>query len=79
MKLPSPPPRYDQDDQAAMRLLLEQLAIKAYQRDQAIQNATVKNSKVDIGTVGSLILTAPNGNRYAVTVSNTGTLTTTLL
>lgn len=79
MKLPSPPPRYDQEDQAALRLLLEQLAIKAYQRDQAIQNATIKNSKVEIGTVGNLVLTAPNGNRYKVTVSNTGVLTTTLL
>lgn len=79
MKLPSPPPRYDQEDQAAMRLLLEQLAIKAYQRDQAIQNATIKSSKIEIGTVGNFVLTAPNGNRYEVKVSNTGTLTTTLL
>lgn len=74
MKLPSPPPRYDKDDQAAMRLLLEQLAVKAYQRDQAIQNPDIR-----IGTTGQLILTAPNGNRYKIGVSNTGTLTTTLI
>lgn len=78
MKLPAPPARYDQDDQAAMRLLLEKLDTLTYKKTEALLRPELRNPKIDIGT-GELVLTAPNGNKYAVGVDNSGNLTLTLV
>lgn len=65
MNLPKPPPRYDAEEEAQMRAAL----MREDARNLKIgKNVDVRGAK--------LILTAPNGARYQVTVSNTGVLAT---
>ena len=65
MNLPKPPPRYDAEEEAQMRAVL--------MREDARNLKTGKN--IDLRNA-KLILTAPNGTRYQVTVSNSGVLST---
>ena len=65
MNLAKPPPRYDAEEEAQMRATL----MREDARNLKIgKNVDVRGAK--------LILTAPNGTRYQVTVSNTGVLGT---
>lgn len=63
MKLPNPPGVYSRLDQQEVRR----------QAELADQQNHKRNRDVEIGAA-RLILTSPNGTRYAVTVSDTGTL-----
>lgn len=65
MKLPNPPSSYVQSDQQELRRQVE----------LSDQQNHKRNRDVEIGTA-RLILTSPNGTRYALVVSNTGTLST---
>lgn len=68
MKLPSPPSRY--------------MLGAENQRNRVIEQADAENHKrnrdVEVG-VGRVILTAPNGTRWAIAVSNAGVLSATAL
>lgn len=68
MKLPRVPARYDERDQTDTRAAIEQADAQNYKR----------NRDLDIGE-NRIILQSPNGSRFAITVSNTGTLSTTAL
>lgn len=63
MKLPTPPGTYSRLDQVEVRR----------QAELADQQNHKRNRDVEIGQA-RLILTSPNGTRYAVTVSNAGVL-----
>lgn len=63
MRLPRPPERYDPRDQAELRVQLERADDASHKRGQ----------DVEIGAA-RLILRAPNGTRYSITVSNAGAL-----
>lgn len=63
MKLPNPPGVYSRLDQQEVRR----------QAELADQQNHKRNRDVEIGQA-RLILTAPNGTRYAITVSNAGAL-----
>ena len=65
--LPAPGPGYDAGNEAQMRAALER-------EDKANMK---KTQDVDVGGKRRLILTAPNGSRWSVTVSNSGTLSAT--
>lgn len=68
MRLPTPTPAYSQQDQSQTRRALEQ--------------ADMGNQKVgrDVDIGGArLILTAPDGGRWVVSVDNAGNLGTTAL
>jgi hypothetical protein len=64
MRLPRPAPRYDLHDQAEFRTALERADNANHKR----------NADIEVGAA-RLILTSPNGTRYALTVSNVGALT----
>lgn len=64
MRLPRPPQAYSPRYEGQRNLLLELADGGNFKKDLDIE----------IGN-GRLILTSPNGTRYQVTVSNTGTLT----
>lgn len=68
MILPFPPPNYQSTDQARLR--------------EELRRADAENHKrgrdVEIGA-GRVILTSPNGTRYALTVDNAGVLGTTAI
>ena len=64
-KLGRPPSKYDEKDQIALREAIE----------RADGENVKKGQNYDLGT-SLLILTSPNGTRYAVTVDNAGTLST---
>lgn len=66
LNLPAPQPRYD----------LTQMTSWKRQLEQADQANFKKDSDCWVGN-GRVILKAPNGNYYAITVSNTGVLSTT--
>lgn len=66
MQLPAPQKHYDLTQFNTWKLQLEQADSFNYKRDK--DNYVGK---------GRLILSAPNGTYYAITVSNTGTLSTT--
>lgn len=68
MRLQSAPHAYSVQDQRELRRTLELSDNGNHKRNQ----------DVEIG-VGRLILTAPNGARWSVTVSNTGTLSAVAL
>lgn len=69
MNLPNADEQYSQTNEAQTRAALE----RADAQNQ-------KNSaNLEVGSRRSLILTAPNGSRWAVGVNNAGTLTTTAL
>jgi hypothetical protein len=63
MRLPRPPERYDARDQSETRVQLERAYDASHKR----------GADVEIGAA-RLILRSPNGTRYSITVSDTGTL-----
>lgn len=67
MKLPNPPEKYNQVVEA--------------QRNAALELADKQNVKrledLEIVPPRRLILRSPNGSRWSITVSNTGTITAT--
>jgi hypothetical protein len=63
MRIKTPGQSYSVDDQREMRRQIE----------LADQENHKRNRDLEIGK-GRVILTAPNGTRYALTVSNAGTL-----
>ena len=65
MNLPKPPPQYDAEEEAQMRAMLMREDVRNLKSGR---NLDLRNAK--------LILTAPNGTRYQVTVSNAGVLAT---
>ena len=65
MNLPKPPPQYDAEEEAQMRAMLMREDARNLKSGK---NLDLRNAK--------LILTAPNGTRYQVTVSNVGVLAT---
>lgn len=68
MRLEKPPARYEQVAEARRSLAIEQAFATAFQRDV----------DCEVGR-GRLILTAPNGSRWALLVSNAGVLSTVAL
>jgi hypothetical protein len=62
--LPAPAKSYDAGNEAQARAALEREDIANMKKTQ----------DVDIGMKRRLVLTAPNGTRWSVTVSNSGTL-----
>lgn len=63
MKLPAPSNAYSRADQQEVR---RQVELEDQQNHK-------RNRDVELG-VGRLILTSPNGTRYAITVSNAGVI-----
>lgn len=61
MNLPNPPAAYDRNDEAATRRELEKADGKNQKRGTDIEMGSAR-----------LILTAPDGSRWAFTVDNTG-------
>lgn len=68
MNLPSPPDQYNRDDQSRVRDILGRADTENHKRGRDINVAP-----------GRLILTSPNGTRYAITVSNSGVLSTAVV
>lgn len=68
MKIPMPPVQYRVDDQRNLRFQLEQADAQNHKR----------NRDVEIGAA-RLILTSPDGSRWALAVSNLGVLTAVAL
>ncbi|CAM3616511.1 hypothetical protein [Bordetella flabilis] len=67
MNLPTPPANYSASTESRRNLVLAQADAQNFKR----------GTDVEIGK-GRIILMAPNGARFALTVSNTGVLTTTV-
>lgn len=65
MKLPDPPNRYIQSTESVRNRLLAQADNENHKRGRDIE----------VGQ-GRVILTSPNGTRYALVVSNAGVLST---
>jgi hypothetical protein len=68
MRLPQAPLAYDRSDQTQTRSLIEQAFEQALRRGQDVEVAG-----------GRLILQSPDGSRFAIAVSNAGTLSATAL
>lgn len=68
MATPWPPDRYDPRYQTELNRMLEELAGRVFQRGE----------RIEAGAAG-IVLTAPNGSRWLLTVDNSGTLGTTAL
>lgn len=68
LALPRPEPRYDPRYQTEINRLIEALAERAFQRGE----------RIEAGQAG-VVLTAPNGSRWLLTVDNAGALGTTAL
>ncbi len=68
MRLPVAPATYDRQNEQQTRFQIEQ---------EDAQNLK-RGGDIDVGR-GRVILTAPNGSRWLLTVGNTGTLGTTAL
>ncbi len=68
MRLPTAPQQYDPRNEQQARFQLEQEDARNLKR----------GGDIDVGS-GRVILTAPNGSRWLLTVGNTGTLGTTAL
>lgn len=68
MSAPRPPDRYDPRWAAELKRDIDRNAQQAHKKGQDIEVGPAR-----------LILTAPNGTRYSVTVSNAGTLTATAI
>lgn len=68
MTLPSAPPEYDMRDQAEVRRAIEQSQVSAQRTNEDI-----------IIVERRLILIAPDGGQWSVTVDNSGNLETTSL
>lgn len=69
MKLPTPTNSYDLRDQANVRRILESEDANVYKRNQDVEIGSRK-----ITPPNRLIISSPNGTRYEILVSNTGTL-----
>lgn len=63
MKLPRPPQRYDERFQQQ----------QANEIERELRRCHKKGENIELG-ITSLILTAPNGTRYALSVDNSGNL-----
>ena len=68
MILPKPPKQYDTKDESITRSMIE----------QADRQKGKFNRDYDVAD-GRIILTSPNGTRYAIEVDNAGTLSTTAI
>lgn len=68
MRLPPAPPVYSQQDDQAMRAMIQQANDQNHKR----------NRDVDISP-GRLIIKSPNGTRYSIEVSNAGVISATAL
>lgn len=68
MKLPTPPSRYDPTVETRRNNILELELARALRRD----------TDAELGG-GRLVLTAPNGTRWALSVSNAGVLSAVAL
>lgn len=69
MKLPTAPNVYDRASEAQRNLIIE----------QADQQNLKRLQDIEIVAPQRLILRSPNGSRWVITVSNTGTLSATAL
>jgi len=65
MKLSRPLPTYDPNQRASDNFSLEQADRANHKRDQDIE----------VGTA-NIILTSPNGTRYAISISDAGVIST---
>ncbi len=74
MKLPTPTASYDVRDQANVRRILESEDTNIYKRNQDVEIGSRK-----ISPPNRLIISSPNGTRYEILVSNTGTLSASAL
>lgn len=68
MNLAAPPPAYDRADQSKLREALRRADAESLKRGRDIEVAS-----------GRLILTAPDGGRWALSVSNAGAAVFTAL
>ena len=68
MKLPRPPSSYSVPYESQRNLLIELDA----------QSNLKSNRDIEVGD-GRLILTSPNGTRYALSVTNSGTISTVVV
>ena len=66
MRLPNPPERYAPQHQSDVQRQIEQADTQNYKKDQ---DAFFAKNRI--------ILAAPNGTKYAITVNNLGVLSTT--
>jgi hypothetical protein len=66
MRLPTAPPNYSVPDQSRLRDALESADAQNLKRGYDVEM-----------NAGRVILTSPNGTRYALAVSNAGVLSTT--
>lgn len=69
MKLPVPGSKYDAD-------LMKQAFSKI---EQALAGSAQKGDTIELSFGSSIIIRSPDKSRWKVTISNTGTLTTTAL
>lgn len=69
MKLPIPGPRYDETRENLRNNMLEQSDKQNLKR---YENIEIRDPQL-------LVLVSPNGSRWKVTVSNTGTLSATAI
>ena len=69
MKLPTPPGRYERDLEARRNRILELESKRTRKRGEDLE----------LGDGERLILRSPDGNRWALTVDNTGALGTEAL
>jgi hypothetical protein len=74
MKLPTPTVDYDFRDQSNLRRIVESEDRNNYKRNQDVEIGSRK-----IAPPNRLIISSPNGTRYEILVSNTGTLSTSAL
>ncbi len=74
MKLPTPTVDYDFRDQSNLRRIVESEDRNNYKRNQDVEIGSRK-----ITPPNRLIISSPNGTRYEILVSNTGTLSTSAL
>lgn len=68
MNLPRPTQQYSEQDQSVTRSMVEQADAENHKRNRDIEVSP-----------GRLIIKSPNGTRYSITVSNTGTITATAI
>lgn len=68
VNLPVPPPRYDATSEGQRNLAIE----------KALGRVFVSGERIEAGVPG-VVLTAPNGTRWLLTVSNAGVLGATAL
>lgn len=74
MKLPSAPAKYDQETEHERNRVLEAHMTRAYKLGEDVEIASGDATRKQ-----RLILWSPDGTRYEITVSNTGTLGATAI